>query len=229
MAVLHCGGWASSATHPLPRRPTSLPLTRIPPGWPAVVIASIRCWFWSAAIPVYRWLQGDGTMQPGRPRPRTADLRRDHPGGAGVSHPAAYGTLVGMAAAPGTAAGRARVILDPVGANVEPGEILVARPPTLVGHIVHDGRPPGHRDADGARADGRQGIRHPRRHLRSGRNPVGFQNSVTAADLRFQAARFVLVDQPSQHQSASDSPVVEVRGGIMRAGRGSARCGRRPF
>lgn len=40
--------------------------------------------------------------------------------------PAADGTLVGMAAAPGTATGRARVILDPAGAHVEPGEILVA-------------------------------------------------------------------------------------------------------
>jgi rifampicin phosphotransferase len=40
--------------------------------------------------------------------------------------PAADGTLIGMAAAPGTATGRARVILDPAGAHVEPGEILVA-------------------------------------------------------------------------------------------------------
>jgi pyruvate,water dikinase len=39
---------------------------------------------------------------------------------------AADGALVGMAAAPGTATGRARVILDPAGAHVEPGEILVA-------------------------------------------------------------------------------------------------------
>jgi pyruvate,water dikinase len=40
--------------------------------------------------------------------------------------PTADGTLAGMAAAPGTATGRARVILDPAGAHVEPGEILVA-------------------------------------------------------------------------------------------------------
>jgi rifampicin phosphotransferase len=40
--------------------------------------------------------------------------------------PAADGTLTGMAAAPGTATGRVRVILDPAGAHVEPGEILVA-------------------------------------------------------------------------------------------------------
>jgi pyruvate,water dikinase len=40
--------------------------------------------------------------------------------------PAADGTLVGMAAAPGAATGRARVILDPAGAQVEPGDILVA-------------------------------------------------------------------------------------------------------
>jgi rifampicin phosphotransferase len=40
--------------------------------------------------------------------------------------PAPDGALVGMAAAPGRATGRARVILDPAGAQVEPGEILVA-------------------------------------------------------------------------------------------------------
>ena len=40
--------------------------------------------------------------------------------------PAPDGTLVGMAAAAGTATGRARVILDPADAHVEPGEILVA-------------------------------------------------------------------------------------------------------
>lgn len=40
--------------------------------------------------------------------------------------PAADGALAGMAAAPGRATGRARVILDPAGAHVEPGEILVA-------------------------------------------------------------------------------------------------------
>jgi pyruvate,water dikinase len=42
------------------------------------------------------------------------------------STPATDGTLAGLAAAPGTATGRARVILDPAGAHVEPGEILVA-------------------------------------------------------------------------------------------------------
>ena len=36
------------------------------------------------------------------------------------------GVLTGMPAAPGTATGRARVVLDPTGARVEPGEILVA-------------------------------------------------------------------------------------------------------
>lgn len=40
--------------------------------------------------------------------------------------PAGDGTLTGMAAAPGTATGRARVIRDPAGAHIEPGEILVA-------------------------------------------------------------------------------------------------------
>jgi phosphohistidine swiveling domain-containing protein len=49
-----------------------------------------------------------------------------NPEALAASTPAADGTLVGMAAAPGTATGRARVILDPAGAHVEPGEILVA-------------------------------------------------------------------------------------------------------
>ncbi|TQM09278.1 PEP/pyruvate-binding domain-containing protein [Pseudonocardia kunmingensis] len=40
--------------------------------------------------------------------------------------PASDGTLTGLAAAAGTATGRARVILDPANARVEPGEILVA-------------------------------------------------------------------------------------------------------
>jgi pyruvate,water dikinase len=40
--------------------------------------------------------------------------------------PLTDGTLAGMTAAPGTVTGRARVILDPAGAHVEPGEILVA-------------------------------------------------------------------------------------------------------
>ncbi|HEX2300773.1 MAG TPA: PEP-utilizing enzyme, partial [Pseudonocardiaceae bacterium] len=40
--------------------------------------------------------------------------------------PAEDGTFTGMAAAPGIATGRARVILDPAGAHIEPGEILVA-------------------------------------------------------------------------------------------------------
>jgi pyruvate,water dikinase len=40
--------------------------------------------------------------------------------------PVTAGTLTGMPAAPGTATGRARVILDPTDACVEPGEILVA-------------------------------------------------------------------------------------------------------
>jgi pyruvate,water dikinase len=39
--------------------------------------------------------------------------------------PARDGLLVGMAAAPGTATGRARVVLDPADAHVKPGEILV--------------------------------------------------------------------------------------------------------
>ncbi|NRQ36961.1 pyruvate, water dikinase [Nonomuraea sp. NN258] len=40
--------------------------------------------------------------------------------------PAEEGTLVGMAGAAGRATGRARVIRDPSGAHIEPGEILVA-------------------------------------------------------------------------------------------------------
>lgn len=40
--------------------------------------------------------------------------------------PSGEGDLTGMAAAPGTVTGTARVILDPADANVQPGEILVA-------------------------------------------------------------------------------------------------------
>jgi phosphohistidine swiveling domain-containing protein len=40
--------------------------------------------------------------------------------------PAAAGTLIAMAAAPGRVTGPARVIHDPAGARIEPGEILVA-------------------------------------------------------------------------------------------------------
>ncbi|WP_460778290.1 PEP-utilizing enzyme, partial [Nocardiopsis nanhaiensis] len=40
--------------------------------------------------------------------------------------PAVEGGLPGAPAAPGRAEGRARVVLDPVGARIEPGEILVA-------------------------------------------------------------------------------------------------------
>ncbi|MBW0089254.1 pyruvate, water dikinase [Pseudonocardia sp. KRD-184] len=42
------------------------------------------------------------------------------------STPPVDGALIGMAAAPGTATGRARVVLDPADARIEPGEILVA-------------------------------------------------------------------------------------------------------
>ncbi|WP_104139797.1 PEP/pyruvate-binding domain-containing protein [Arthrobacter sp. ZGTC131] len=43
-----------------------------------------------------------------------------------ASAAAASGALIGTPASAGTAAGRVRVILDPVGAHLEPGEILVA-------------------------------------------------------------------------------------------------------
>ncbi|GAB3301920.1 PEP/pyruvate-binding domain-containing protein [Parasphingorhabdus pacifica] len=45
---------------------------------------------------------------------------------ATMSTAATEGGFTGMPAAPGQAEGRARVVLDPVGAHVEPGEILVA-------------------------------------------------------------------------------------------------------
>ncbi|MFD0775667.1 PEP-utilizing enzyme, partial [Streptomonospora algeriensis] len=40
--------------------------------------------------------------------------------------PASEGTLTGSPAAAGRATGRARVVFDPAGARIEPGEILVA-------------------------------------------------------------------------------------------------------
>ncbi|MCK2217487.1 PEP-utilizing enzyme [Actinomadura sp. ATCC 31491] len=42
-----------------------------------------------------------------------------------LAAPAAEGALTGTAASAGTVTGRARVVLDPVGAHLEPGEILV--------------------------------------------------------------------------------------------------------
>jgi pyruvate,water dikinase len=46
--------------------------------------------------------------------------------GLGDPEPGATGTLVGSPASAGMVTGRARVVLDPVGAELEPGEILVA-------------------------------------------------------------------------------------------------------
>ncbi|MFD0487481.1 PEP-utilizing enzyme [Saccharopolyspora spinosporotrichia] len=43
-----------------------------------------------------------------------------------ATEPAEDGALTGLGAAPGQVTGRARVILDPAGAHIEPGEILVA-------------------------------------------------------------------------------------------------------
>jgi hypothetical protein len=59
---------------------------------------------------VPRVLLSDGT----EPTPATTD---------GAEH---QGTLQGTPASPGNVTGRARVILDPTGAHLEPGEILVA-------------------------------------------------------------------------------------------------------
>ncbi|GAA4954057.1 pyruvate,water dikinase [Nonomuraea thailandensis] len=42
-----------------------------------------------------------------------------------LQEPAAEGALTGSAASPGTVTGVARVVLDPIGAHLEPGEILV--------------------------------------------------------------------------------------------------------
>jgi pyruvate,water dikinase len=69
----------------------------------------------------------------------------------------ADGALVGMAAAPGTATGRARVIRDAAGAHLEPGEILAA-PTTDPGWtpLFMTAGGPGHRHrfAGGARPHG---------------------------------------------------------------------------
>jgi pyruvate,water dikinase len=48
------------------------------------------------------------------------------PEAVGSAAPAADGSLTGSPASAGTVTARARVILDPVGAYLEPGEILVA-------------------------------------------------------------------------------------------------------
>ncbi|MFC4395561.1 PEP/pyruvate-binding domain-containing protein [Arthrobacter sedimenti] len=65
---------------------------------------------------VPRLLLSDGTDVEAAVAARTAAL----------SQAAAVDRLTGTPASAGTATGRARVILDPVGAHVEPGEILVA-------------------------------------------------------------------------------------------------------
>ena len=65
---------------------------------------------------VPRLLLSDGTDVEAAAAARTAAL----------SQAAAVDRLTGTPASAGTATGKARVILDPVGAHVEPGEILVA-------------------------------------------------------------------------------------------------------
>ena len=79
----------------------------------------------------------------------------------------------GMAAAAGTATGRARVVLDPTDARVEPGEILVApdHGPRLDAAVPHRGRA-GDRDRIPDRPRTHRGprVRHPGRHLRPRRH-----------------------------------------------------------
>ncbi len=48
------------------------------------------------------------------------------PENTGPAPTSSDGAMVGVAASPGVVTGRARVILDPTGARLEPGEILVA-------------------------------------------------------------------------------------------------------
>ena len=48
------------------------------------------------------------------------------PENTGPAPTSSDGAMVGVAASPGIVTGRARVILDPIGAHLEPGEILVA-------------------------------------------------------------------------------------------------------
>ncbi len=88
---------------------------------------------------VRRGLGGEA-MQPivvGRRADYDAELRRRHiprlllsdgtePEAVSTGAARPDGALVGSPASPGVASGRARVILDPVGARLEPGEILVA-------------------------------------------------------------------------------------------------------
>jgi phosphohistidine swiveling domain-containing protein len=66
-----------------------------------------------------RVLLSDGTEPEALPAPEAAAA-----GGAGAV--AAPGTLTGAPASAGTVTARARLILDPLGARLEPGEILVA-------------------------------------------------------------------------------------------------------
>ena len=60
------------------------------------------------------------------PHPAGAALRRHRAGGPDRRRRRPDGALVGTPASAGTVTGPARVVLDPVGAHLEPGEILVA-------------------------------------------------------------------------------------------------------
>jgi hypothetical protein len=60
------------------------------------------------------------------PMPETATPNHDDPA-------AAPGALRGVAVGGGAVTGRARVVLDPASADLEPGEILVCRTPTRAG------------------------------------------------------------------------------------------------
>ena len=71
-----------------------------------------------------------GELRPGNAPatgPTRGALRGTEPVATGSPNAAAAaGDLSGVAASPGTVTGTVRVILDPVGAHLEPGEILVA-------------------------------------------------------------------------------------------------------
>jgi pyruvate,water dikinase len=58
--------------------------------------------------------------------PRVVLSDGSEPENVGPPAQASDGSLSGVAASPGTVSGPARVILDPVGAHLEPGDILVA-------------------------------------------------------------------------------------------------------
>ena len=92
---------------------------------------------------------------------------------AGIGAPAGEGSLHGLPASSGTITGKARVLFEPAGARLEPGDVLVApsTDPELDPAFPIRRRPRlGERRADVARRHRRARVRHPRGRRGRGRH-----------------------------------------------------------